>query len=70
MAISHVITAPLNISPTIVKTCHERAVACLKNLSGNKADKLLVEINKEKNLAKKTEVVRKNLDTINKLELG
>lgn len=66
MAITHVITAPLNISPTIVKTCHDKAVKYLKNIAGNKADKLLVEINKEKNLAKKTEVIKKHIETINK----
>jgi MoxR-like ATPase len=65
MAATHVITSPLNISPTIVKTCHEKAASFLKNVSGNQADKLLIEINKEKHIAKKVDVFGKHLDTIN-----
>ena len=66
MAAAHVVTSTLNISPTIVKTCHEKAVSFLKNLAGNQADKLLVEINKEKNVAKKVDIFEKELEVINK----
>lgn len=65
MAANHVITSTLNISPLIVKTCHEKAAGYLKNLAGNQADKLLLQINKEKNVAKKVDILNKKLKTIN-----
>lgn len=65
IAATHVISSPLNISAMVIKTCHEKAKPYLKNLAGNQADKLLLEINKEKNFAKKIDLFKKHLPTIN-----